>query len=205
MLLRRELQRLSAVTDYFALLDEPRQPWVDEEALKAKFFARSTAVHPDRVHDLPEPEKKAAQEHYTELNAAYNCLRTPKERLRHLLELETGRKPAQVQEVPSALVELFFEIGQATRTADEFLKRKASVTSPLLMVNLFDEGQNISERLTALRDNLNARQSQLANELRDLNDHWQQNLDRLEQIQQTLSYLHRWSVQLQERIVQLAL
>jgi DnaJ-domain-containing protein 1 len=47
------------VTDYFALLDEPRQPWLDEEALKAKFFALSTSVHPDRVHALPEIERKA--------------------------------------------------------------------------------------------------------------------------------------------------
>jgi DnaJ-domain-containing protein 1 len=205
LFLRREFQRLSAVTDYFALLDESRQPWLDEETLKAKFFALSTSVHPDRVHDLPERERKATQERYTELNAAYNCLRVPKDRLRHLLELETGRKPAQVQQVPPELVDLFFEIGQATRAADEFLKRKALVTSPLLMVGLFDEGQNISERLIALRDNLTARQTQHANECRELKDQWQQKLDRLEQIQQTLSYLHRWTAQLQERIVQLAL
>jgi len=191
------------VTDYFALLDEPRQPWLDEETLKGKFFALSTSVHPDRVHDLPEAERKTAHDRYTQLNAAYNCLREPKERLRHLLELHIGRKPAQVQEVPAELVDLFFEIGQATRTADEFLKRKASVTSPLLVVNLFDEGQNISERLTALRDNLAARQAELANELQDLNDQWKQRLDRLEQIQQILSYLYRWTAQLQERIVQL--
>jgi hypothetical protein len=110
-----------------------------------------------------------------------------------------------VQQVPSELVDLFFEIGQATRAADEFLKRKAAVTSPLLLVNLFDEGQNISDRLTALRDALNARLGQLTNELQTLNGDWQQRVDRLEQIQQTLSYLNRWRAQLQERIVQLAL
>jgi hypothetical protein len=103
------------------------------------------------------------------------------------------------------LVELFFEIGHATRAADEFLKRKASITSPLLLVELFDEGQNISERLAGLRDTLTARQNELTNELQALNNDWQQRLERLEQIQQTLSYLHRWAAQLQERIVQLAL
>jgi len=193
------------VTDYFALLDEPRQPWLDEETLKAKFFALSTSVHPDRVHAFPESERKTAHDHYTQLNAAYNCLREPKERLRHLLELEVGRKPATVQQVPAELVELFFEIGQATRAADEFLKRKASITSPLLLVELFDEGQTISDGLTGLRDNLTARENQLRNELQTLNEDWQQRLGRLEQIQQTLSYLHRWRAQLQERILQLAL
>jgi len=193
------------VADYFALLDEPRQPWLDEETLKAKFFALSTAVHPDRVHALPEVEKKTAHDRYTQLNAAYHCLREPKDRLRHLLELTVGRKPAAVQQVPADLVERFFEIGQGTRAADEFLKRKAAITSPLLLVELFDEGQNISERLGQLRDDLTARQTHLTNELRALNNHWQQDLDRVEQIQQSLSYLHRWGGQLQERIVQLML
>ena len=193
------------MTDYFALLDEPRQPWLDEETIKAKFFALSTSVHPDRVHALPDTERKTAHDRYTQLNAAYHCLREPKERLRHLLELQVGRKPAPVQQVPAELVELFFEIGHATRGADEFLKRKASITSPLLLVGLFDEGQNISERLAGLRDNLTARQNQLTNELQTLNDDWQQRLERLEQIQQTLSYLHRWTAQLQERIVELTL
>ena len=193
------------MTDYFALLDEPRQPWLDEETLKAKFFALSTSVHPDRVHALPDTERRTAHDRYTQLNAAYHCLREPKERLRHLLELQVGRKPAPVQQVPAELVGLFFEIGQATRTADEFLKRKASVTSPLVLVDLFDEGQNISERLAGLRDNLTVQQGQLTNELQGLNREWQQRLERLEQIQQTLSYLHRWVAQLQERILQLTL
>ena len=193
------------MTDYFALFSERRRPWLDEEALKARFFAFSSSVHPDRVHGLPEAERKGAHDRYTQLNAAYHCLREPKERLRHLLELETGRKPATVQQVPAELVALFFEIGAATRAADELLKRKESITSPLLLVEIFDEGQSISECLGRLRDDLAARQNQLANELQTLNDAWQQRLDRLEEIQQTLSYLHRWTAQLQERIVQLAL
>jgi DnaJ-domain-containing protein 1 len=193
------------VTDYFALLGEARQPWLDEEALKAKFYALSTDVHPDRVHALPEADKKFAHERYTELNAAYNCLREPKERLRHLLELETGRKPAQVQQVPAELVDVFFEIGQGTRAADEFLKRKAVVTSPLLLVDLFAEGQNISEQLAALRERLNARRAQLLDELRELNLDWQKALDRIEYIQQAVAYLQRWGAQLQERIFQLGL
>ena len=193
------------MTDYFALLGEARQPWLDEGALKAKFYALSTEVHPDRVHALPDADKKIAHERYTELNAAYNCLREPKERLRHLLELETGRKPAQVQQVPADLVDLFFEIGQATRAADEFLKRRAGVTSPLLMVDLFGEGQNISEQLASLRDRLNARRAQLLDELRELNTHWQKALDRIEYIQQAVAYLQRWGAQLQERIFQLGL
>jgi curved DNA-binding protein CbpA len=192
------------VTDYFALLGEPRQPWLDEEELKSKFFALSSSVHPDRAHVLPEKEKRSAHERYTELNAAYNCLREPKERLRHLIELQTGRKPVQVQEVPGEMVEIFFQIGQACREADEFLKRKAAVTSPILLVEFFEQGQSLTECLMKLSRALAERQSQLIAELKMVNAEWSEKIERLEQIQQTLSYLHRWIAQLQERIVQLA-
>jgi len=192
------------VTDYFALLGEPRQPWLDEEELKSRFFALSSSVHPDRAHALPEEEKQAAHARYTELNAAYNCLREPKERLRHLIELQTGRKPVRVQEVPGDMVEMFFQIGQACREADEFLKRKAAVTSPILLVEFFEQGQSLTERLMKLSRDLAGRQSRLTAELKTANAEWNKKIERLEQIQQTLSYLHRWIAQLQERIVQLA-
>jgi len=193
------------VTDYFALLGEPRQPWLDEEELKSKFFTLSSSVHPDRAHALPEKEKQNAHERYIELNAAYHCLREPKERLRHLIELQTGRKPVQVQEVPGDMVEIFFRIGQACREADELLKRKAIVTSPILLVEFFEQGQSLTERLMKLSGDLAERQGRLIAELEAVNAEWSEKIERLEQIQQTLSYLHRWMAQLQERIVQLAL
>lgn len=193
------------MTDYFALLDEQRRPWLDEEELKSKFFTLSASVHPDRTHALSESERKAAHERYTLLNAAYACLREPKERLRHLLELQTGHKPAQVQEVPGELVEVFFQIGQVCRSAEDFLNRKAATHSPLLLAELFAQGQTISERLADLRGDLLQRQARLLNELKQLDPGWQQQLPRVETIQQTLSYLHRWSAQLHERILQLAL
>src|SRR3954470_14391797 len=85
------------MTDYFALLNEPRRPWIDSESLKAKFHAISGDLHPDRVHAEPESQKREAQNAYTELNAAYRCLGDRKERLFHLLCLELGSKPPDVQ------------------------------------------------------------------------------------------------------------
>jgi len=103
------------MTDYFALLKEQRRPWIDPDLLRQKFLALSAEVHPDRVHGAQESEKRAAQERYAELNAAYNCLREPKERLAHLLELETGAKPKQVQNVPPDLMDAFMEITNICR------------------------------------------------------------------------------------------
>ena len=47
------------MTDAFALLNQPRRPWVEVEALKETFLTRSTETHPDKFtnHD----EKAAAR------------------------------------------------------------------------------------------------------------------------------------------------
>src|SRR5437879_556468 len=124
--------------DHFALLDERRSPWLEPDALKQKFIARSSRVHPDRVHNASPAEKLAAQARYTELNAAYTSLREPKDCLRHFLELETGAKPKDVQIIPQPLMDQFSSIGQVCREADSLLAQKAAVTSPLLQVQLFE-------------------------------------------------------------------
>ena len=88
------------MTDYFALLNEPRRPWIEPETLKAKFLALAAGIHPDRIHNADELEKAGATHRYAELNTAYNCLAEPKSRLRHLLELELGTKPEDIQQIP---------------------------------------------------------------------------------------------------------
>jgi curved DNA-binding protein CbpA len=204
------------VTDCFALLNEPRRPWINPEALKKKFLTLSAEVHPDRVHSAGESEKSAAQKRYTELNAAYNRLREPKERLLHLLELELGSKPAQVQPIPPDLLNLFMEIGQLTRQADSFLAEKAKTTSSLLQVQLFEKSQEWSNQLMALQQRINSRREELDAELIKLDERWNLEatnpeptshralLQRIEEVYRLFSYFARWSAQVQERIVQLS-
>src|SRR5947209_8387527 len=98
--------------DYFALLNQPRRPWLDADLLQQTFLALSAEAHPDRVHNAEEANKSRAQHRFTELNAAYNCLREPKTRLRHLLELEAGAKPADMQAIPPQLMNAFLEVSQ---------------------------------------------------------------------------------------------
>jgi len=45
--------------DYFALLGQPRQPWLDPSLLKASFLEQSARLHPDRVPAVNEEEKAA--------------------------------------------------------------------------------------------------------------------------------------------------
>lgn len=204
------------MTDYFALLDEPRRPWLDPSGLKRKFLALSADLHPDRVHNTGAAERAQAQERYAALNAAYQCLREPKDRLRHLLVLEREGNWEQVQNIPSPLMDLSLEIGRTCREADAFLNEKRSATSPLLQVEIFERAQERVEKLMALVKQLDSRRETLMGELMQLDAHWeagaaagstgrQARLMSLEEVYRLLSYYERWSSHLRERIVQLSL
>jgi curved DNA-binding protein CbpA len=202
------------MVDYFELLEEPRRPWIDPELLKEKFLSQSTKVHPDRVHGADEPAKLQAQQRYTELNAAYNCLREPKDRLRHLLELELGAKPKEMQSIPDDLMALFMEVSGLCRAVDEFLKEKAAVTSPLLLVKIFERGQEWTEKLMALQQRMNTWRDELLVELKSISAGWESvsesdsamhnaALQRIEKLHRLLSYFARWGGQIHERIAQI--
>ncbi len=204
------------MSDYFALLGQPRRPWLNPDELKRDFLALSAQAHPDRVHGSSEAEKRAAQNRYAELNQAYQTLLNPKQRLQHLLELETGTKPAQVQQVPAELTEFFFPIAQLFRQTDAFLVEKAKKTSPLLQVQLFEAAQEWVEKLKAVQQQLNHRQRELEDELRNVDLRWteegnnnsaerQNILRQLEELYRLFSYYTKWEAQVQERIVQLSL
>lgn len=197
------------MTDYFSLLNEPRRPWLDAESLKGKFLAASAEIHPDRVHTLGDAERAAAQERATELNAAYNCLKEPKDRLRHMLELELGVLPKDIQQIPAALMDLSMTIGLACREADAFLVEKAKATSPLLKVQFMERGQRFTEKLEVLQAKVRSLNEHLLTELKQLDAEWIGAADhgtlmsRLEEVYRLLSYVARWTGQLQERVVRL--
>src|SRR6478736_5958880 len=184
------------MTDHFALLNEPRRPWLDAEALKAKFLTRSAEVHPDRVHQSSEADKLVANQRYTELNAAYNCLREPRHRIRHLLELELGAKPSDLTNVPDDLMEVFFSVGTVFREVDALLVEKAKAPSPLLQVQFFERGQDWVEKLGALRETISARRDVLVGELQAVDAGWAtaplKPTDALLRIWRLLSFYDRW-------------
>ncbi|HEX3798843.1 MAG TPA: DnaJ domain-containing protein [Verrucomicrobiae bacterium] len=200
------------MTDNFALLNEPRRPWLDLDSLKEKFLALSTQTHPDRVHQSPEPERIAASARFAELNSAYQCLREPKERLRHLLELERGAKPADIQRVPENLMTAMFEIGQLCKQVDAFLLEYSRVTSPILKVPWFERAQNWVAQLSLRQQKIHSQREELLLELKAMNSAWEtatasanRPLDRVEEMYRVLGYLTRWSEQIQERVVRLSL
>ena len=205
------------MTDCFALLDEPRRPAIDLEALKAKFLARSAESHPDRSHGAGETERQAATDRYAALNSSYNTLRDPKERLGHLLELERGRKPSGIESVPAEWMDGFMEVGQLCRSVDAFLADNAKVASPLIKVQRFQQAMEWTDKLNSVAGSLNAKLEAATGELQLLNEAWISAppvvdsarahalpLDQLERAFRTVSFLSRWIAQLRERVVRLA-
>jgi curved DNA-binding protein CbpA len=201
------------ILDCFALLGEPRRPWLDPDSLKEKFLKLSAQVHPDRVHSRPESERLAAHKTYTDLNAAYRCLREPKDRLRHLLELELGRAPENLQRVPPELMDCAMEIGDACRQVDPLLRDKAATDSPLLKAQQFQRNQEWVDRLLKLRSRLDTLFNQFQAELKEVDSAWLPGvsmpenrplLTQLDGLCRLLGFLGRWRNQLQERITQLS-
>lgn len=200
------------MADYFALLNEPRRPWLDPDVLKQKFLARASDTHPDRVHNASEAEKSEATQRYAQLNAAYTCLAEPKRRLLHLLELELDTKPKDIQTIPAALADLFAEVANNCRSADGFLAEKSQNTSPLVQVQLFERGQDWVEKLNSQQRKLNERREKLNEELKALDAQWisadavsrREILPKLEELYRRLGYFNRWNNQIQERVVQLS-
>jgi curved DNA-binding protein CbpA len=205
------------LNDYFALLQQPRRPWLDPEEVRAAFVRLSGEIHPDRVHNDSVESKAAAQAQFTLLNAACRCLSDPRERLRHLLELERGAKPGQLERLPAQSTDLYFKVGQLCRDVDGFLRTKPNEVSPLLKVRLLEQGMAWRERLEEFQRVLDSRRVELETELKGLSSAWETApesestrretlpLDRLEQLYRELSYVLKWADQIRERIVQVIL
>ncbi len=203
------------LTDSFALLGQARRPWLDPQQVKIKFLALSAEVHPDRVHNASPSEKAAAQENYTRLNAAYNCLRDPRARLAHLIELEGGAKPGDVQNIPPDLMDLYLAVSGLRRDAEAILEEKQRIVSPLLQVEVFQRGQAQLEKIRGLQLRLNSLREELDSELRKIDADWVDSapgnstarsgmLERIESLCPLFGYLARWTNQLEECSVQLS-
>src|SRR5437588_12934743 len=97
-------RKLRRMIDYFALLQQPRRPWLDPEQLKQKHQQLTLATHPDR------PSANKPLRDFAAINEAYRVLNDPKLRLQHFLNLE-GHRPAGDQSIPRELADFFAKIG----------------------------------------------------------------------------------------------
>ncbi len=194
--------------DYFALLDEPRKPWIDTGLLKDKFMEMSARYHPDKFPQATPEERERISARYAELNAAYQCLSHTRDRLLHLIELETGKPPSDVQRIPPGTSDLFMQIGQTCTQAAAFLEKQPQTDSPILKAKRFVEQMEWTDKLTDFQNQLQEISNKLEEELKRMNTDMENGaplpLERLEEIYRSASYINRWTDQIREKIVQLA-
>ncbi|MEY4386256.1 MAG: hypothetical protein RLY20_1539 [Verrucomicrobiota bacterium] len=203
------------MTDYFALLGQPRRPWLDEEPLKNQFHKLSSLVHPDRNHGLDEAGRKAANDRYAELNAAYQCLRQPKMRLAHLLLLERGAKPGDLRNIPDEIANLFGEVGQLLRTSGIIADEKSRAVSAIQKAGALARALPVIETISTLQAEIRRQRCVIDDGLRTLDSRWTAERQDptthktlfadMEQLYHHLGFLERWASQLQEREIQLTL
>jgi curved DNA-binding protein CbpA len=189
------------MTDYFALLGQPRAPWLDPAALKKAYHRQTLQSHPDTA--TPDREND-----FAELNEAYQVLQDPKRRLHHLLSLESGAPASANQVIPQELQELFLLIGALTQRANALQEKIRTASNTLSrsllkpqMVELEKEVSDLRQKNRELIDAANG-------QLREINSAWGN--DRAGQVVPlsnlyiTFAYLGRWSAKLDELAFQLS-
>jgi curved DNA-binding protein CbpA len=184
------------MTDYFALLDHPRAPWLDPAALKEAFHRKTLRAHPDTA----EGDSTA----FVELNEAFQVLQDPKRRLHHLLALENSAPPAGHQPVPQELQDLFLVIGALTQRANALLEKGGTTSNVLSRSLLKPQVLEIQKEVEDLREKVRGLSDAATAQLREINPDWHNNLAPLAALYFKFAYLGRWSEQLDELAFQLA-
>ena len=189
--------------DYFALLDQPRVPWLDPVGLKKAYHRKTLQVHPD----IAAPGETDSG--FAELNEAHQILQDPKRRLHHLLELEGHAPTARDQTVPQELHDLFPAIGalaqRATLLLDETGTASNALSRSLLKPRILEAQKETKE----LRGKIQALSDASLTQLREINSRWATNpaeeIAALSNLYFVFAYLTRWSAQLDEMAFQLSL
>jgi curved DNA-binding protein CbpA len=189
------------MTDHFALLEQPRAPWLDPAVLKEVFHRKTLEQHPDST--------RAAEGDFARLNEAYQVLQDPKRRLFHLLEMHGARAASTDQVVPEELQELFLEIGALNQRTTQLLEKIRTASNPLSRSLLKSEVVAAQKNVASLRDNVRELTSAADERLRQLNPAWLTDPSALiadaAALYLRFSYLGRWSAQLDELAFQLSL
>ncbi len=202
--------------DYFLLLDVARRPWIDEDFLKKHYFCLTSKIHPDKKLQTEETLRKKAEEQLNQVNQAYLCLKEPRLRLKHLIELEGGFFDKKLQNIPKNLLDLFSLISELCQKADHWIQKKSETRSPLILAKITQETANIIMELDHSRDQVREMQEEMLREIRRVDEKWDAPIDVfptrrkdhltcLSRISGELNFVNRWLEQLNDRYMKLAL
>ncbi len=185
------------MTDYFSVFGLEPAPLLDPAWLQEEFHRRGAAAHPDR--------RGGREEAFRELNEAWQTLRDPARRIRHLLSL---RAPALITAPPAvepALAELFLRAGSALQKCAALRRREASAGTPLARALLAAEKMAVTENLSALRAEAEAGHTAALAQIAEIAADWSQpaGLQALADSQRQLAFYGKWMRDLGEAALNL--
>jgi curved DNA-binding protein CbpA len=190
--------------DYFALLDQPRAPWLDLDKLKDTYHQKTLRAHPDAQTNGPGTDAAFAS-----LNEAYQVLQNPKRRLHHLLSLEGAAPSSADQTVPKELHDLFPLVGALTQRANPLLEKIRATSSALSLSLLKPQILDLQNETKEVRTKIQGLSEASLAELHRINAAWEKNpaeqIEGLSNLYFAFAYLSRWSAQLDEMTFQLSL
>lgn len=214
------------MTDHFAVLGEARRPWLEEDALKERFLELTSQHHPDVAHaaNAADAANEAGQSgqptavDFSAINLAYQTLRDPRARLRHLLELEleaageNASAEPKHQAPPEAINALFARMGTIKMKSDTFLQKRGAATSAVAKALLLPEQFALQEELEEWLAELEGERLANLALLPSLDTLWlagrshpqhKEVVATLGQMVQLFGYLDRWIAQIRELLVKL--
>ena len=193
------------MTDYFALLDQPRRPSLDEDELKQAFHERSRLLHPDARGDNAGGQVPSDGA-FAQLNEAYQVLQDPKRRIQHLLAL-ADRAAARQSSVPRDIADLFPIVAGVTHEADALVQKMEAATTPLsrslLKAQMLAVRTRVADTLQQLRtlyDSANTALERFGPATAYGEGEWAG----LHELYLRFSYLTRWISELEEKQVRVA-
>jgi len=192
--------------DYFALLDQSRQPWLDPDELKDCYHHKTMLFHPDVQTDSGRDNSQIS---FSNLNEAYQVLRDPKRRLHHLLTLEGAAPSSNSETIPEQLLALFPEVGALTKRANLLLEKIEVSSNNLSRSLLKPELLDLQQETKKVRENIQRLFDSSMAELQQINADWVKSptgqIKNLSRLHAVFAYLSRWTAQVDEITFKLSL
>ncbi len=182
------------MTDHFALLDQPRLPWLDPERLKQAFHEKTLHAHPDT--QMSASNSADAEATFALINEAYQTLLDSRRRIQHLLALRGDAPASRFDSVPDDVAALFPAIATLTEEAQRVVAKAANATTALSRSLVTPERLQVRERIGELLRNLSELKTQTDEELKKCGT--ESESASLHRLYLRYSYLQRWIAQLEE-------
>lgn len=187
------------MTDHFSILALPRRPWLEPAEIKDAFHRLAAERHPDS----PGGDAEA----FARTNAAWQILREPASRLRHLLELEFSTLDLASPPLPSSLADAFMDLAALLRALEDFRRRQAAASGALASALLAEDRAKLERRLRTALTRIDAVIARALEEVRTIDASWllrdESIAERLSALQRELTFAEKWSTQLREGLFKL--